>query len=429
MPTMKRTLARPDSLTVLSCLTILLLLIQGCGTLKSYTPPSAALEDQVQIPGIPGARAWGDAYSQALENSAKESLAQEKAASRGQLAPVVNFLALSGGGQDGAFGAGVLCGWTQAGTRPDFKLVTGISTGSLMAPFAFLGSAYDHKLKENYTTISDKDIYKTHKPLAIILSLANIRPLPSLAESKPMADLIAKGIDNQVLAEVAREHRKGRRLLIGTTQLDAQRLVIWDMGAIANSGHPQALDLFRKILLASASIPAFFPPQYFEVEAAGRMYTEMHVDGGVEAEVMLYENALKPFAAGVQRDRKLYIIRNEQVYPDHKYVKPHLKHIASRAIDSLIKSQGVGDLYRLYVYAHRDELDYNLAFIPRSFVAKPASEFDPAYMNALFQVGYQMANRGYPWSKYPPEFSPRKIEQKPAAGAPEKGKVTKGANP
>lgn len=129
-----------------------------------------------------------------------ESLEQEKAANHGKLEPAAHFLALSGGGQDGAFGAGVLCGWTQTGARPAFKLVTGISTGSLMAPFAFLGPAYDHKLKENYTTISDKDIYKTHKPLAIILSLANIRPLPSLTENKPMADMIAKAIDNQVLA-------------------------------------------------------------------------------------------------------------------------------------------------------------------------------------------------------------------------------------
>ena len=194
-----------------------------------------------------------------LQESA-ESLEQEKAANHGKLEPVIYGLALSGGGQDGAFGAGILCGWTEAGTRPQFKLVTGISTGALMAPFAFLGPAYDHVLKEAYTTISDKDVYKAHKPLAILLSLVNIKPLPALTENKPMEELVARLVDDKVLAEVAREHRKGRRLLIGTTQMDAQRLVIWNMGAIANSGNPQALALFRKIMVASASIPAFFPP-------------------------------------------------------------------------------------------------------------------------------------------------------------------------
>ena len=138
--------------------------------------------------------------------------------------------------------------------------MTGISTGSLQAPFAFLGPAYDHVLKEAYTTVSDKDIYKAHKPLAILLSLVNIKPLPSLAENKPMEELVARLVDDKLLAEIAQEHRKGRRLLIGTTQMDAQRLVIWNMGAIANSGSPQALALFRKIMVASASIPAFFPP-------------------------------------------------------------------------------------------------------------------------------------------------------------------------
>jgi hypothetical protein len=133
---------------------------------------------------------------------------------------------------------------------------------------------------------------------------------------------------------------------------------------------------------------------------------------------MLYENAIKPFSVAGKRDRKLYIIRNEQVYPDYKKVKPQLKHIASRAIDSLIKSQGIGDLYRLYTYAQRDDLDYNLAFIPKSFTAKSASEFDTAYMNALFQVGYQMASRGYPWSKYPPDYNPRKYDQKPTSALP-----------
>jgi hypothetical protein len=363
----------------------------------------------VAISNLPEVRAWGDAFSESLQKSAIESLEQEKAAHKGQLEPVVYGLALSGGGGDGAFGAGLLCGWSEAGTRPRFKLVTGISTGALMSPFAFLGPAYDHRLKEAYTTISDKNIYKAHNPLAILLSLANLKALPSMASTQPLAELLAKLIDDKVLQEIAAEHLKGRRLLVGTTQLDAQRLVIWNMGAIAASGHPQSLELFRKILLASASIPGAFPPQYFSVEAGGEKFEEMHGDGGVMVEVMLYEDAIKPFAIGGHRHRKLFIIRNQQVYPEWKKVKPQLKHIASRAIDSLTKSQGIGDLYRLYVYAQRDNIDYNLAFIPADFQVKSTTAFDTSYMNQLFDFAYNLAKAGYPWSKYPPGFEPSRL--------------------
>ena len=277
----------PGKVAILAGLAVLMLILQGCAILRPHSPLPAALEDQVQIPGLHGVRAWGDEPSKSFEQSAIESLEQEKAANHGKLEPVVYVLALSGGGAQGAFGAGVLCGWTQTGTRPRFKLVTGISTGALMAPFAFLGPSYDARLKEAYTTISDKDIFQAHGPVSILLSLANLKELPSLADTSPLAQLVAKLVDAQVLQKIAQEHLQGRRLLMGTTQLDAQRLVIWDMGAIAASGNPQALELFRKIMVASAAIPAMFPPEYFDVEAGGETFQEMHVDGGTRAQVML----------------------------------------------------------------------------------------------------------------------------------------------
>jgi hypothetical protein len=391
---------------VLACMAALMILSQGCASLGHYNALPANLEDQAQIPGLPDVRDWADVPSKILLKSAFNSIAQEKAANHGKLLPVVYGLALSGGGGDGAFGAGLLCGWSEAGTRPTFKLVTGISTGALIAPFAFLGLAYDQRLKEAYTTVSDKDIYTGHDALAILLSVTNVRPLPSMASTKPLAQLLKKLIDAKMLEDIAAEYRKGRRLIVGTTQLDAQRLVIWDMGAIAASNYPHKLELFRHILLASASIPAAFPPQFFTVTAGGQEFQEMHCDGGVEAEVMLYENAIKPWTIGGQRQRILYIIRNQQVYPQWKYVKPQLKHIASRGIDSLTKSQGVGDLYRIYAYTQRDGIDYNLAYIPKDFPVKAKSEFDTAYMNQLFDYAYNLAKAGYPWSKSPPDFSP-----------------------
>ena len=209
-------------------------------------------------------------------------------------------------------------------------------------------------------------------------------------------------VDEDMLQAIAAEHNKGRRLLVGTTQLEAQRLVIWNMGAIAASGHPEALKLFRQVLRASASIPVAFNPMYFKVKAAGQEYDEMHVDGGVRAEVMLYKNALKFMVAkkrlgkqlgsqAQQRSRKLYIIRNAQVYPEYKSIKPHIADIGVRAIASLTKYQGIGDLYRLYVLTQRDGVDYNLAFIPKDFSPPRNSEFDTNYMNQEFDLAYDLA--------------------------------------
>ena len=393
-------------LALIACLATLTLSLSNCAVLMPRNVLPANLEGQVQMPGMPGVRAWGDQYNESFEQCAAESSEQEKAANNGELEPVVSVLALSGGGAEGAFGAGILCGWTRAGTRPRFKLVTGISTGALMAPFAFLGSDYDEQLEEAYTTMSDEDIYQPYGPLAILLSLANLKALPSMADSRPLTQLVARMIDADVLNKVAQEHLKGRRLLIGTTQLDAQRLVIWNMGVIAVSGHPQALELFRQIMVASASIPAMFPPQHFDVEAAGNHFQEMHVDGGTRAQVMLYESSIRFLAVPSRRPRTLFIIRNEQVYPEWQEIKPQLRHIAIRTIDTLLKSQGVGDLFRLYVFAQRDQFDYNLAYIPPNLTLRPSSSFDTVYMNKLFQLGYQLACCGQPWRKYPPGYDP-----------------------
>jgi len=394
-----------------------LLLLQGCMALQVRHPLPEHLLDQAQIAGLPGIRAWGDSLSEGLEQTAIESIKQELAANHGKFDPEANFLALSGGGGDGAFGAGILCGWTEAGTRPRFKLVTGISTGALIAPFAFLGPEYDARLKEAYTTITDKDIYVVPSLVKLVLNLGRIE---GAASTQPLAELLERLIDANMLQAIAVEHNKGRRLLVGTTQLDAQRQVIWNMGAIAASGHPDALKLFRQVLRASASIPVAFNPMYIKVKAAGQEYDEMHVDGGVRAEVMLYEDALKLFTArkilgslAPERPRKLYLIRNAQVYPEYESIKPHIAKIGSRAITSLTKYQGVGDLYRIYVLAQRDGIDYNLAFIPADFHPKRASEFDTKYMNEEFDMAYNQARAGYRWSKYPPGFEPANSQTAP----------------
>jgi hypothetical protein len=422
----KRTL--PAASLVLACLMVMVTLAQGCAVVRPRAPLPEALEDKVEVPGFPGVRAWGDEISECLMQSARDSICQERSAyGNAVYRKPVTFLALSGGGSDGAFGVGVLYGWTEHGDRPEFNMVTGISTGALIAPFAFLGPQYDTLLRGCYTTTTTKDIVK-------MKSLLTLPWREALADSQPLAKLVARQVDAEVLAAIAREHAKGRRLFIGTTQLDAQRLVIWDMGAIAGKGTPEALTLFRKILVASASIPGTFPPQYIKVAAGGRVYEEMHVDGGTIAEVILYEGSLKPFAKlrkpgkrGVRpsRPRYLYIIRNSQVAGEWTKVKPRALSIGSRAISTLIKSQGVGDLYRLFVFAQRDYMDYNLAAIPEDFRATREEEFDRVYMTKLFNLGYEMAKNGFPWLKYPPFYEPGTEEERREQG--EAGAVRPGS--
>ena len=402
---------------ILAGMAVLVLLSQGCALLQVRHPLPEYLLDQAQIENLPGVRAWGDVSSESLEQSAKESMKQEMAANHGKLEPEANFLALSGGGGDGAFGAGILCGWTEAGTRPRFKLVTGISTGALIAPFAFLGPEYDAKLKELYTTTSDQDIYTGYGLLKLVLSLGSSE---GVASTEPLARLLERYIDENMLQAIAAEHTRGRRLLVGTTQLDAERLVIWNMGAIAASHHPDALRLFRQVLRASFSVPVAFNPVYIKVKAAGQDYDEMHVDGGVKVQVMLYGDALNLFVSreriGTQepQPRKLYIIRNAQVSPEYESIKRRLSLIGARAIGSLTKNQGVGDLYRIYLQAQRDNIDYNLAFIPADFKTKRASEFDPKYMHQEFELAYNLARSGYNWSKYPPGYEPAHSQATPA---------------
>jgi len=296
-----------------------------------------------------------------------------------------------------------MVGWTAANNRPSFRAVTGISTGALIAPFAFLGPEYDAKLKKFYTTTSTKDILK-------IRSLFSILKADSAADTKPLREMLEDVVNVKMLEDIVVEYDKGRRLYIGTTNLDAQRPVIWDIGIIAKSGAPNALELVREILVASASIPGAFTPVYIEVEADGRRYDEIHVDGGTSSQVFLYPASLDmrwlERQIGLKGKTRIYIIRNSRMEPDWETVKPKILPIFHNTISTLIRTQGVGDLYRIYLGTQRDGMDYNLSFIPSDFEEKPKETFDPEYMSKLFDLGYRMAMDGYPWTKAPPGFEP-----------------------
>jgi hypothetical protein len=354
-------------------------------------------------------RWWGDEVPLQLNAIAKEKYNQMKSGRpnlvRSGARPTFNFLAISGGGADGAFGAGLLNGWTASGSRPEFEIVTGISTGALSAPFAFLGPKYDPQLKEMYTTYTTRDFLRK-QPVRGILGG------DGLASSAPLAGLIAKYADQAFLEEIAKEHLKGRRLLIGTTNIDAQRPMIWDMGKIAASGQPGALELFRKVLLASASVPGAFPLVKINVYSEGRILQEQHVDGGTTKQVFLFPGQLtlrnpvdKKF--GINPRRRLYIIRNGRIVPEYKIVKPTTLSLAARSISTLIKNQGIGDLYQLYALTRRNGIPYRLAVIPGDFKDTSQEVFDRPYMNALYDLAFQLGKKGYRWAKVPPGLNKR----------------------
>ncbi len=379
------------------------LAISGCSLPVRQQAVPQALTEKAQVAGLPGVRYLVRSEMPEFARDAIESFYREQAylaeTGQGDTLPPVNFLALSGGGDDGAFGAGLLCGWSDSGNRPQFKAVTGISTGALIAPFAFLGPKYDSVLREVYTQSSPKDILEPRNLLAAVFEDA-------LADNAPLRRLVKKYVTEEMLREIAREYQRGRLLLIATTNLDARQAVIWNMGKIAASGQPEALSLFHDIMIASAAIPGAFPPVMIDVEVNGQSYQEMHVDGGAMAQVFLYPPSLKVADISkqhhVSRERRLYVIRNARLDPDWADTERRTLSIVGRAISSLIHSQGVGDLYEIYTETQRDGIDYHLAYIPKSFNAPHEQDFDTSYMRRLFQTGYNLAVKGYPWDKAPP---------------------------
>jgi len=388
--------------------------LAGCASMQRQAAPTLAHAEAGMVPGFTGIRSWGDfnpkeplrEYARLFPGLPRLGSAGERADGR----PVIRVLALSGGGTDGAFGAGLLNGWSESGRRPSFHVVTGISAGALIAPFAYLGPAYDQKMRKVWTE------YETNELVTAQL-LPGLLGGASLADTKPLADVIAKYVDRALLRRVAGEYNKGRILLIGTTNLDAQRPVVWNMGEIARKGTPEAVDLFRAVLLASAAIPGAFPPVNIKVEADGEAFDEMHVDGGTTREVFVSPinapaRSFDPLYP-VRPHWEFYVVKNGKLGSSYKQVKPTTISISFRAIETLLKRQNAGDIYRVYRAAQDAGADFNLMAVPETFSFTPKQALDPAYQEALFQTGFEIGRSGKPWMKTPPELvakaSPRSV--------------------
>jgi predicted acylesterase/phospholipase RssA len=316
------------------------------------------------------------------------------------------MLALSGGGEHGAYGAGVLCGWSESGHRPTFDIVTGVSTGALMSPFAFLGSKYDDRLKALYTQMTFHSVFSGNPFLGLFGQ--------GLYSTAPLQRIVASQIDQKLLDDIATAYHNGRRLFVITTNLDAQRPVLWNMGALAASGHPQALELFRKVLVASASVAGAFDPVYIDAEANGHHFKEMHVDGGTA--YPLFAVPVRLLAAtgqiggnkggqdGGHNGGQIYIIINNNLDPNFAVTKAKTFNIAARAFNTLVKASFYDTILNSYIYAKDQGYTFNLAYIPNSFEVKSVGLVDQKYMLALFDLGHAQGVQGGEWQHTPPRL-------------------------
>jgi len=361
--------------------------------------------------GIPGLlRVWGDGLDGVTKDGIRNALVARArsmhavALESGQ--PVTETaLALSGGGADGAFGAGVLAGWSERGDRPEFDIVSGVSTGAIIGLFAFLGPDYDDDLRELYTAYSTADLLDP-------ALFSGIFGGTSLSDTDAYNALIDRYINDAVIESLAEEGAQGRVLLIGTTNLDAARPVIWNATEIAMSGHPEAITLIRDLIRASSAIPAVFPPLVIPmVTADGRTFDELHVDGGATQQVMLFSAELAiseiDAALGTRIDRKVYVIMNNSLEKRYEPVELGVLSIAGKAVSSLIGGSGVGDIYKIFAITQRNGIDMQLLWVPRSFDLLPEEPFDRAYMQALYALGHEIGLNGDDWSDRPPNFANR----------------------
>lgn len=367
------------------CAALAALAVASCGTISRTDDSVIGFSSGAAVPtrdaGIP---AGDDARLSALSEQLNTRLSSPDRPHA--------ILALSGGGANGAFGAGVLVGWSAAGDRPEFDVVTGVSTGALSAPFAFLGEAWDDELAAAYTGGQTREMLSLRQLMAF--------SSPSLFSASTLEALVRASVTPELLAQIAVEHARGRRLLVATTNLDAEETVIWDMGLLASQGSPEALELFRRVLIASASIPGIFPPTMIAgQDDRGRVVAEMHVDGSVNTpflampEVLLRHQGEARGGAALN----LYILVNGRIRPHPQTTGGDLPAILARTFDSMNKASLRTSLIATAGFALRSQVALRVAAIPGD-VAASSLDFAPESMADLFELGRARGAGGSAWT-------------------------------
>lgn len=325
----------------------------------------------------------------------------------------LNVLALSGGGQYGSFVSGVIVGWTAAGTRPEFDVCTGISSGALIAMFAFLGPKYDPCLEQFATTLDRKDLFRYRPFVGLIRDKA-------LASSEPLKELIDGAVDDEFLTDLRAAHCAGRRLFIGTMHVRARRLVVWDVGALACSGRPDAKELVRKVILASSSIAGFVKPVEFDVTVNGRQYAEQHSDGGAVSQVFVRfgpsHPRYRPGGGTWLQGSNLYLIAGGKLYADPLPANPGFFTLATSSVSASLYALYRAEIAKFFALCTVSGMSFNLIGVPQDMqTARKSLAFDPEAMKALYATGYSIGVGGIPWRHTPAGAEPGE-EEKPRAG-------------
>jgi len=364
----------------------------GLNTRDLIDPPAQKEADEL----LSGAdfSAFGNEIRQSVIAKAYEAHAEQMAL------PPKNVLCLSGGGSFGAFSAGYLNGWTATGTRPTFDVVTGISTGALIAPLAFLGPQYDAEVKRFYTELTTKDVY--------IKQFVRVLVSESLADNAPLVKEVDRVLTPKIMCEIAQAHREGRRLYIGTTELEGKRFVVWDIGAIAIKGGEENRELIKQILVGSSAIPGFFPPSKIRVTVDGKKYYEKHGDGGTSQAIFFRPPYLSE-AERTNRDglhlagTRIWCIVAGKLYADPDPLRARALTVAGTSVSSIIYAQTRGDLQRIFTVSLLSGMDYNIAAMDEEFAApKSATAFEIEPLLSMYNEGYREATSEKPWRKSPP---------------------------
>lgn len=366
--------------------------LAGCAAIMPRVAVPLMAHQHVIVEGFDDIRFRGDLVTPAATAMIDRQYQQIALTSGGDgRRTSADFLAISGGGSDGAFSAGYLNGWTASGRRPKFEIVTGVSTGALAAPFAFLGSDYDSALRRFYTEISDKDVYTSNGPLGVLGE--------SLLDPAPLRKIIEDVLTDEFLDRLAAEYELGRRLLIQTTDIERQIPYIWNVTRIASQRSADRRKLIADVLMASAAVPGAFPPVRINVTVDGQHIEELHVDGGLAAQVFFAPTGLdlarfetKYF--GKPRDQRLVLIRNGKLSTETKATEPQTLSLAARAVSTLIKYQSLQDISKIRSAFARPGSHFKVVSIPDTFTLVAASLFDKDYMKALYKEGYKMGSQG-----------------------------------
>ncbi len=372
-------------------LAVAALLLAGCGTV---TRPDFGADEQAQAQPVGFSDVRFDA----------DNLSQTAAFNKRFLSNLpdmtvngLQILVLSGGGADGAYGAGFLQGWTHSGKRPSFAIVTGISAGALIAPFAFLGAEWDDRLQAAFIDGRSAKLLRRRSGLGVLFS-------GGIYEAEPLRRLVESYVDNQLIVDIAKENAKGRRLLVATTDLDTQRSVVWDLGAIASRGGPAARALFIDVLVASASVPGVFPPQLIAVEDGhGHHFQEMHVDGGTsEAFFGIPESLLLMKAPQTQNNNiHMYVLLNTVAKPSFAVTKTDTLGVAARAFDTMMKSSTRTLVSVTKVFCLRNNLSCLFAAVPPGAGSEDFLDFSTSNATKLFQLGQADGLAGTGWQASP----------------------------